>query len=669
MKNNKFYKFKEKIIVYIVMVVLSGTIFYYNRIIGVISFLLTLYLAFFEAKVLISKEKELELYIENFNEQFDEITRRAIFSMPFSLVILNEKGKIKWYNNKFKNIVSEEEESLINADLNSIFSEIDIDEINCEKEFIEIFYENRFYKFYINIFGDENSEKNILLYGVDYSEEFKLSKDIINNSLAVIWINIDNYDELYENTEDNHRPMVFAEIDKIINNFAQGHEGYSIKYEQDNYAVIVSYENLVKAMDAKFNILDEVRDLDIGNTISATLSIGVGTKESTPADNYKSAKACINIALGRGGDQAVVKIDDHYEYFGGKKQSATKSSTVKARVMANGLGKLMEQGGDVFIMGHKNPDMDSIGSCLGILEMATRLEKNCYIVLEKVTPAIKKIYESVIDNHPDENIENKFIKPDEAEFLCQKDSTVVVLDHHRKIHSEGPKLLELSENIILIDHHRRGGDYIDNAVLTYLEPHASSTSELVTEILFYLSDKMKIPKVVAEGLLAGITVDTKNFTLQTGVRTFEAASILKRQGADSIAVKELFKDSINTVRLKGEVVYNSKIYKKRIAIGVLKDKVDESILIAAQSADELLNIDGIEASFVLTKASSKIHISGRSLGEISVQLILEKLDGGGHLTSAGAQVEGTMENALSELERVIDEYLEEDNNSESNINR
>ncbi len=668
MKKFKYFNIRDIIIIYVVLVIFSIIISYYNLIIGALSLIVTAYLGYYGYRVIYSSERKFELFIEKFNEQFDEITRRAIFTMPFSLVILNKRGKITWYNTKFKNIFGETENSYINKDIKDIFKEANIDELFSGKEFIEVDYEGKFYKFFINVFTDETGESNVLLYGVDYTEEFRLSKEILNNSLAVMSINIDNYDELYENTEVNHRPLVFAKIDGIVNSFIQEYDGFSIKFEQDNYLLAMSYENLRKVMENKFNILDEVRDLEEGNKIPPTLSIGVGTKEVSPSENYKSARACINIAIGRGGDQAVVKIEDHYEYFGGKKQSAIKSSSVKARVMSNGLEKLIEQGGDVFIMGHKNPDMDSIGSCLGVMEIANIINKKSYIVLDKVTPAISKIYSSVLENYPDENIKDRFIKPEEAIELCKGDSTVVVLDHHRRTHSECPELLDLSENIVLIDHHRRGGDYIENTVLTYLEPHASSTSELVTELLLYMSEKLKIPKIVAEGLLAGITVDTKNFILQTGVRTFEAASILKRQGADSIAVKQLFKDSVDTVKTKGEVVYNAKIYKEKIAIGILDQEVSESILIAAQSADELLNIDNIEASFVLTKNNEKVHISGRSLGEISVQLILEKLDGGGHLTSAGAQVKGSIEEVLKMLEEVIDEYLEEDNN-ESNTNR
>lgn len=668
MKKLKFMNWKDYIIFFIVLGICDGILIYFNIIVGVIATLATLYLAYYQYRIMLDTEQKFEKYIENVNEQFDEITRRAIFTMPFSLVILDDRGKVKWYNTKFKNILSEEDKSYMNMDIEEIFKDLKLNTILSDEKYIEIFLKDKFYRFYINIFEDKKKGNNILLYGVDYNEEYWIKKSLNDNSLTIMNIVIDNYDELFSSVEDNQRPIVFAEIDRIINRFANKYEGYNIKYEQDSYTVIMSYENLEKVMESKFYILDEVREFEEGNTISATLSIGVGTKEKSVEETYRSSRACIDIALGRGGDQAVVKIDEHYEYFGGKKQSATKSTTVKARVMANGLAKLLEQGGDIFITGHKNPDMDSIGSCLGVMEIANTLDKNSYIVLDKVNPQIEKIYNLVLKEYPDENIKDKFISPEKARVLCEKDSTVVVLDHHSKSHSECPELLDISENIALIDHHRRGSDYIEDTVLTYLEPHASSTSELVTEILFFLKDKINIPKVIAEGLLAGITVDTKNFILQTGVRTFEAASILKRQGADSIVVRQLFRDSVETVRLKGEVVSNAEIYKDVIAIGVLLEKAESSILIAAQSADELLNMDNIKASFVLTEVNGKIHISGRSLGKISVQLILEKLGGGGHLTAAGVQLDCSIEEAKERLKEVVNEYLEEEKN-ESNINR
>lgn len=670
MKKFNIFNLGELIPFYIFLVLLSGILFYYNRILGIISLIITCFLAVYEIKSVSDKKEQLENYMENFNDKFDEITRRAIFSMPFPLAILNHEGKIIWHNTNLKTMV-DEEEPILNLLINEVFPEVYIEKLPKDNDYLDIDYKDKSYKLYVNTFEDKRHEKNILIYIIESTKEKNLENLLLDESIAVISLNVDNYDELIENTDNSNMPMVRAKIDSVINNFANEHESFAIKYEQEDYTIIMSYENLLKVIKGKFYILDDVREIEEGNRIQATLSIGVGTLEKNPLEAYKSARACLNVALGRGGDQAVVKLEDHFEYFGGKNQSVTKNSTVKARVMANGIIKLLERSGDVLIMGHRNPDMDSLGSCLGVMELAKRLDKNFYIVLDRVTPAIEKIYNALLSDYPkseDFDIKDIFIKPNDAVNICKKETVVVVLDHHSKNSSEAPKLLEISNNIILVDHHRRGSDYIDNAILTYLEPHASSTSELITEILFYSTDRLKIPRVVAEGLLAGITVDTKNFILQTGVRTFEAASMLKRQGADSIRVRQLFRNDIETVKHKGEVVYNSEIYKDKIAIGTLEQDSDDNILIAAQAADELLNMNNIEAAFVLTNVKNKIHISGRSLGEISVQLILEKLDGGGHLTAAGTQMEISMDEAITELKQVIDEYLQEDKD-ESNTDR
>ena len=316
-------------------------------------------------------------------------------------------------------------------------------------------------------------------------------------------------------------------------------------------------------------------------------------------------------------------------------------------------------------MGHKNPDMDSFGSCMGIVEAARKMGKTCYFVLNEVTPAIRNVYEKVMEKY--KGFDRIITKPEDAENICSKTSLLVVLDTHRVNSTEAPKLLELTDKIVLIDHHRRGKDYIRNTTMTHLEPYASSASELVTELLHYMFEKLYIHPVVAEVLLAGITVDTKNFYFQTGVRTFEAASILKRQGADSIEVKQLFRDEFETVKYKSEVVANSKKYRDNIAIGILDKPIEEAVLVSAQAADALLNVMDIEASFVMAKVDEKIHISGRSLGKISVQLILEKIGGGGHLSAAGAQLQCDMEEAVVTLKKAIDEYLEEDRKNEDNI--
>lgn len=408
----------------------------------------------------------------------------------------------------------------------------------------------------------------------------------------------------------------------------------------------------------KFDILDQIREIDKGNKISITLSMGIGVNGKNPNENHEFAKAAIDIALGRGGDQAVIKEDHNLRFYGGKTQAIEKRNRVKARVIAHALMQLIDQSEKVFVMGHRNADMDSFGASIGIVSAARMRGKKGYIVLNSITPAIKNIYNRLLKEEPD--YLNYIIMPEEAEEMIDESSLMVVVDNHKPSFTEAPKLLELTNKVVLIDHHRRGAEFIKDPILTYLEPYASSTCELVTEILYYMEDKLQLSPFEADALLAGITVDTKNFTFQTGVRTFEAASILRRAGADTSSVKQLFKDDYDIFVKKAEIVRNSKILYNRIVIGRLEMDSEDSVLIAAQCANDLLNISGIEASFVLTYSGGKVHISGRSLGSISVQLILERLGGGGHLTSAATQISGhTMEEVEKMLIDAIDDYLKE----------
>jgi c-di-AMP phosphodiesterase-like protein len=408
----------------------------------------------------------------------------------------------------------------------------------------------------------------------------------------------------------------------------------------------------------RFDLLDQIRDLNMGNTIPITLSIGVCQAGKTLLDSYRNANAAIDIALGRGGDQAVVNIGNSFDFYGGKSKAMEKRNKVKARVIGDALRQLIDQSGMVFVMGHKNPDMDSIGSSIGVMRAVENRDKKAFLVLNGENPSIRNLMDRMRQEAPE--LEDKIINGEAALEIIDDKDLMIVVDNHKPSLTEAPELLEKTNKVVVIDHHRRGAEFIKDPVLTYLEPYASSTSELVTEVLTYMSAETNLTKFEAEAMLAGITVDTKNFSFQTGVRTFEAASVLKRAGADTTVVKQLFRDDFSTFINKAEVVRSAKMVFDKIAIGRLEVTNDDSILIAAQAANELLNINDVEASFVLSKLDDKIHISGRSLGNISVQLILEKLGGGGHLTSAGAQIEKlSMNDAEKLLIDIIGKFLKE----------
>ncbi|MFY9214339.1 MAG: DHH family phosphoesterase, partial [Tissierellaceae bacterium] len=366
----------------------------------------------------------------------------------------------------------------------------------------------------------------------------------------------------------------------------------------------------------------------------------------------------IEIALGRGGDQAVLNKEGAYEFYGGKSKALEKRNKVRARVIGHALKQLIDQADNVFIMGHKNPDMDSIGAAVGVLRGVKNRGKSGYIVLNDVNPSIVNICDRIKEEQAE--LLDSIITAAEAEEKIDDNSLMILVDNHKPSFAEAPHLLDLTTKVVVIDHHRRGAEFVKEPVLTYLEPYASSTSELVTEILSYMDDNINLTKVEAEALLAGITVDTNNFSFKTGVRTFEAASILKREGADTTAVRQLFRDDYDVLMYKSKVISTSKIIHDRIAIGRLDEDIENGLLIAAQASNELLGIKGVEASFVLTHSNDRIHISGRSLGKMSVQIIMEKLGGGGHLTSAGVQLMGvTMDEAEEKLIDIIDKYIKE----------
>ena len=633
----------------------------YEPKLGFIGALLLAYLVYYDFRKTSEKKRELTKYIEDLSNEFDSATKHAIFNMPFPLVIIDKNGAITWYNTPFLEMMVEED--LLNERIYELIPNFKLSELleAGDDTPINIKYGDNYYKVYSNTIDTKkvsNRNKIILLYWVDNTEYVKLEAKYKGENTVIGLIYVDNYDEVKGSTPDINKPLVLAEIDKRIASYFTRYGGLVRKYENDKYLVIMNYFALESIKSKKFDILDQMKELNIGNTIPITLSMGVCATENNIIESYDNAKGAIDIALGRGGDQAVLKSGPSFEYFGGKSKALEKRNKVKSRVIAYALRQLIDQAENVFVMGHKNPDMDSFGSGIGILRAIDNRNKEGYLVLNGENPSIKNIYDKLRKEQP--NLLEKIITTEEALEIINKDSLLIVVDNHKPSFTEAPELLDIADKAVVIDHHRRGTEFVKDPVLTYLEPYASSASELVTEVLSYMSEDLNLTKFEAEALLAGITVDTKNFSYQTGVRTFEAASILKRVGADTTTVRQLFRDNFNTFISKAEVIQSTRLVLDRIAIGKLDKEMEDSVLIAAQAADELLDINGVEASFVLTRVNDRIHISGRSLGDISVQLILERLGGGGHLTSAGTQISGmSMEEAEEMLIDKIEEFLEE----------
>lgn len=660
MKKNIF-KWVDSKLYLIIIGLMVGIIAIYEPKLAFIGALLLIYLVFYTIRETTEKKKELIKYIENLSNEFDSATKHAIFNMPFPLVMIDENGSITWYNTPFLEMIVEED--ILNERIYELIPNFKLDELlkNEDETPSNIKYGDNYYKVYSNTIDTKrvgNRNKIILLYWVDNTEYVKLEDKYESENTVISLVYVDNYDEVKGSTPDINRPLLLAEIDKKITTYFTRYGGLVRKYENDKYLTIMNYSALESIKSKKFDILDQMKELNIGNTIPITLSMGVCETENSMIESYDNAKGAIDIALGRGGDQAVLKSGPSFEYFGGKSKALEKRNKVKSRVIAHALRQLIDQADNVFVMGHKNPDMDSFGSSIGILRAIDNRDKEGYLVLNGVNPSIKNIYDKLREDQPD--LLKKIVTSEKALEIINKDSLLIVVDNHKPSFTEDPELLDIADKAVVIDHHRRGTEFVKDPVLTYLEPYASSASELVTEVLSYMSEDLNLTKFEANALLAGITVDTKNFSFQTGVRTFEAASILKRAGADTTTVRQLFRDNFNTFISKAEVIQSTKLILDRIVIGKLDKEMDDSVLIAAQAADELLDINGVEASFVLTRLNDKIHISGRSLGDISVQLILEKLGGGGHLTSAGTQISGVgMDEAEEMLIDKIEEFLEE----------
>lgn len=662
----KLIKLSDFYVLFLFMIVISAFLLYFQFIFGILSFLLTFISFILILYYIKNKNSEYEEDVKKHRDSLNNIASEVVYKMPFPIAVLNNKGRVKWYSPKFSQLFAGQD--IVGIDINAKISSFDILKVLEKKSGSVAWKTEKFdYIVYYNVVKDEdNGDVNVVIYLLDNLEFSNLKKKYDDETLSSALIYIDNYEDVRSNASEDFRTLLVAEMDKMIINYFSSFGAIVRKYDSGKYIVILNNFILQKVKDDKFSIFDKLKAIKISGNIKPTLSVGVGIGGKNPFERYKESQTALDMALGRGGAQVVFKNGEELEFYGGKNSKGVERNKVKARVISQALEKMIKESSEVFVMGHKNPDMDCFGAGLGVMAICKELKKDCYMVLEDVPVTIKNVYDRIRVGEP--SYINMMISPEKAYDICKDTSLVILVDNSRKLSTEAPYLLDVTSKIVVIDHHRMGKDFVENPMLTYLEPYASSACELVTEIIYYMFEKFDVNKLIAEALLAGIVVDTKNFYYQTGVRTFEMASYLKRFGADSIAVKHLFKDNFNTIKLKSNVLSNAISYRNYICIGVFPEELEESMLIAAQSADDLLGVLDIECSFVLTIVSGQIHISGRSLGKISVQLILEKLGGGGHYTSAGARLNCSMEEAIEKLKSAIDEYLMEENIDESSFN-
>lgn len=617
------------------------------------------------------RHKQITHYIENLTFNIDTATKDTLLNFPMPLVIMELDGAIIWYNSSFRAIFNKED--LLDRNINTFIEEIDPEELAGEVTEVstniskEIVINEKSYTVYGNFVKvDIKNEENKyiwLLYFVDNTVLVKLKKKYNEEKAVAGIIVIDNYDDFMQSMKETDRPQMLAEIEKTIVKWSDFTGGIIKKFERDKYIFLFEAKYLKEFKKNKFELLDMVKQIDLGNKIPVTLSIGFGLKGKTMIENFNYAETSLDIALGRGGDQVVVKEGENISFYGGKSREPEKRTKVKARVIAHALRELIDQSSLVLIMGHENGDIDSLGASLGIYAIARNRNKTAHIVLNRSNPGLDKMIKKIGKSEEHNGI---FIGKNEAADKMDKRTLLVVVDTYRPGFTEVPELLDYTNRIVVIDHHRKGADFIKNTVLMYMETYASSTSELLTEILQYVDDNIKIKPIEAEGLYAGIILDTKNFTFNTGVRTFEAAAYLRRQGVDTVSVKQLFQNDINTYISRSNVVRSADIINEHIALSTCPSNLKNSQLISAQAADELLSLHGVTAAFVLSEVNGEVAISGRSLGKINVQVILEKLGGGGHLTEAGAQLKGiSIEEAKKELKYAIIDYVESMENEDN----
>lgn len=644
----------------LILAIFAFVIGLYNVYLGGIAGVILLFLMYYNWISGHERSKKWEQYIETLSTDIDSAARYAILNLPFPLTLLNLDGKVTWYNSNFVDLFPDTR--LLGKDIQELVSSVSVDKItNAENGYLDVKLGERFYRIEHNIVEVNKDSKDdrfiIMLYWIDITDYTKLKELYLDESTIVSIVQVDNYEDVLKGTKEEKRMFVLAEIDRKVGVWASRMNAVIKKYQKDRYMVIFEHKFLENLEAKRFAILDDIREIDLGNKTPVTLSIGVGSAGRNLSKIEEYAFSALELGLSRGGDQAVVRKKGDFKFYGGKTKAVEKRNRVKARVIAHGLRPLIDESPKVFIMGHKYPDMDCFGAAIGMFRGVVNRGKDAYIVLNQVNDAIFSVYDLFVDHD-----EYKFISDEEAlEMITDKDLLVVV-DTHRPSFTECPALLDETDRVVLIDHHRMGTEQIENVVLRYTEPYASSTCELVTEILQYIDNNHKIEKIEAEAMLAGIAVDTKNFSFKTGVRTFEAASFLRRLGADTTLVKQLFQDDIGTFIARSNLVSTATMFRENVAIAICPSDIANPQLVSAQGADELLNIRGISASFVIgQKGEGTIFISGRSLGDINVQVIMEKLGGGGHLTVAGAQLKDvTIQEAKEQLEQVLVEFFSEE---------
>lgn len=660
----------------LILLVANGIIYCVDRRAGVVMTIMVILYIAIALGLFFSRKSSIMTDLIHYASNYSQVQRSLIQELMLPYAILDTQGCLVWGNDAFLELVGDVRMGSKNiSDIISDITEEVIPDDMLDRE-LHIHWNERDYQVVlrridVDSFDEsgkriqeeeamENDNVLITMYLRDETKIREYMQEIDDRRLVVGLLYIDNYDEVLSDRDDMRASMLTALIDRRINKYMQSVDAIVKKLEKDKYVFMFKNRYLPQLEKNKFSLLEEVRSINVGGDMSATISIGLGINDESYLKSYEFARIAMDLALGRGGDQAVIKNGDKISYYGGKSVQIEKKTRVKARVKAHALRELMETRERVLIMGHSIGDVDSFGSAIGIYRIAKTLGKKAHIVINEITTSVRPVINRFLTNGDYE--EDMFLNSQQALEIEDSNMLLVVVDVNRANYTECPQLLEQIKTIVVLDHHRQVGDGIENAVLSYIEPYASSACEMVTEILQYVDDNLKLRQVEADAMYSGIVIDSNNFLTKTGVRTFEAAAFLRRCGADITRVRKIFRISRLEYQLRAEAVRGMEIYMDHYAITECKaEGVDSPTILGAQVANELLNISDVKASFVLTEYNHKIYISARSIDELNVQLVMEQLGGGGHLSVAGAQLTNVdMEQGKQMIRDVLKQMVEDE---------
>lgn len=678
MNNEKILKKKIEfylitpIFVSLFLILMCGALYFVDRRCAVIATVAVVLVILIELLVYVVTKRAVMPTLISFSFEQGQIQKELLKELAIPYALLDTDGKILWGNKLFVDQVGGGSKKRIRKNISAFFPQIGSEAfkskepVNMELELEGMQYVAELKRItFDEVFQDEDAivdpkgEAIIAFYLHDVTELKKYKQENYDQKLVAGLIYIDNYDEVMENTEEVRHSLVEALVDRRINMYLASIDAIGKKTDNDKYLFVCQQKYLPQLKDTKFAILNEIKSINVGNEIPITLSIGIGSETDNFAQAYEYARVAIGLALGRGGDQAVVKYGEKISYFGGQSAGTEKSTRVKARVKAQAFKEILESKETVLIMGHKRPDADAFGAAVGVYRFVKTLGKNAHIVLNEVTSATRPIVSGFQGNslYGDDIIIN-------SEYAISKVSPttlVVVVDVNKPSMTECEELLDLTNSVVVFDHHRQTNEIIENATLSYIEPFASSACEMVAEMLQYIDEKVKIRQQEADAMYAGIMIDTDNFLTKTGVRTFEAASYLRRNGADTVRVRKMFRSGIYETKQLAEGIMNAEIYMDAFALSRVKpDGSDAPTVVAAKVANDLLNVEGIRASFVVTEKDGTAYVSARSVDDINVQVVMEKLGGGGHANVAGAQLAGTTDElALIQIKELLENMYKE----------